>query len=87
MTKLERNLNFELLNYEAMIKMLAGLLMDVRRGEVDIEKAKAITLVADKINKANVNAIEYKKLIGDNKPIPFLDDQAETQPNTENRRL
>lgn len=58
----ERKLDFEVNNSVDLNKMLTGLLMDVRRGEVDHETAKSITLVADKINKNNVNAIEYLKL-------------------------
>lgn len=58
----ERKLDFEVNNSVDLNKMLTGLLMDVRRGEVDHDTAKSITLVADKINKNNVNAIEYLKL-------------------------
>ena len=57
-----RDLNFEVKTSVDLNKMLTGLLMDVRRGSVDHDTAKSITLVADKINKNNVNALEYKKL-------------------------
>ena len=58
----ERKLDFEVNNSVDLNKMLTGLLMDVRRGQVDHDTAKSITLVADKINKNNVNAIEYIKV-------------------------
>jgi hypothetical protein len=52
--------------------MLTGVLMQVRRGELDHETVKSITLVADKINKNNVNQLEYKKICKHEKDIPFL---------------
>ena len=70
---MKRDLNFEVKNYEELNKMLAGLLMDVRRGEVDHETAKSLTLVAHKINKNSANAIEYKKISRHGKPITFFE--------------
>lgn len=71
----KRELNFEVNNSVDLNKMLTGLLMDVRRGEVDHDTAKSITLVADKINKNNVNAIEYLKLTdySNDKEIEFFE--------------
>lgn len=60
--EMKRELNFEVKNSNSLNKMLTGLLMDIRRGQVDFDTAKSITLVADKINKNNVNALEYKKI-------------------------
>ena len=51
----KRNLNFEISNANELNKMLTGVLMQVRRGELDHDTVKSITLVADKINKNNVN--------------------------------
>jgi hypothetical protein len=68
----ERNLNFEVNNANELNKMLTGVLMQVRRGELDHETVKSITLVADKINKNNVNQLEYKKICKHEKDIPFL---------------
>jgi hypothetical protein len=70
----KRNLNFEVKSSIDLNKMLTGLLMDLRRGEVDLEIAKSITLVADKINKNNVNAIEYKRLTKHNRDLSFFDE-------------
>lgn len=69
----ERNLDFEVNNAEQLNKMLTGVLMQARRGELDHATVKSITLVADKINKNNVNQIEYKKVSKHIKPISFLE--------------
>jgi hypothetical protein len=69
----KRDLTFEVNNSIDLNKMLTGLLMDVRRGEVDHETAKSITLVADKVNKNNVNALEYKKISKHKAPISFFE--------------
>tara|TARA_R110002012_G_C11489550_1_gene596020 strand:+ start:653 stop:877 length:225 start_codon:yes stop_codon:yes gene_type:complete len=69
----ERKLNFEVNNSIDLNKMLTGLLMDIRRKEVDHDTAKSITLIADKINKNNVNALEYKKLTKNGKTLEFFE--------------
>lgn len=68
----KRDLNFEVKTSVDLNKMLTGLLMDLRRGEVDHETAKSITLVADKINKNNVNSIEYKRLTKHQQELGFF---------------
>lgn len=70
----KRDLNFEVNNSIDLNKMLTGLLMDMRRGEVDHETAKSITLIADKINKNNVNVLEYKKLTKHTNDIDFFNE-------------
>jgi hypothetical protein len=70
----QRDLNFEVKNAKQLNEMLTGVLMDVRRGNIDHETVKSITLVADKINKNNVNMLEYKKLTKHKKDINFLED-------------
>lgn len=72
--KNERDLNFEVDNSIDLNKMLTGVLMDVRRGLIDHETTKSITLVADKINKNNTNAVEYKKIARHKKGIAFFED-------------
>lgn len=69
----KRDLNFEVNNSNDLNKMLTGVLMQVRRGEIDHETVKSITLVADKINKNNVNQLEYKKICKHTKDIEFLE--------------
>lgn len=69
----KRDLNFSVETSIDLNKMLTGLLMDVRRGEVDHEKAKSITLIADKVNKNNVNALEYKKITKHKKNLSFFE--------------
>lgn len=75
-----RDLNFEVNNAKDLNKMLTGVLMDVRRGNIDHETAKSITLVVDKINKNNVNQIEYKKVTKHKRDIDFFE-------NDENENL
>lgn len=69
----ERNLDFEVNNSVDLNKMLTGVLMQVRRGELPHEVVKSITLVADKINKNNVNQLEYKKISKHKKDLIFFD--------------
>lgn len=69
----QRDLNFEVNNAKQLNEMLTGVLMDVRRGNLDHETVKSITLVADKINKNNVNVLEYKKLTKHKKDIEFFE--------------
>ena len=69
----ERDYDFEINNAKELNKMLTGVLMQVRRGEINHETVKSITLVADKINKNNVNQLEYKKICKHNKGIDFLE--------------
>lgn len=69
----KRDLNFEVKTSIDLNKMLTGMLMDLRRGEVGHETAKSITLIADKINKNNVNAIEYKRLTSHQRDLEFFE--------------
>ena len=69
----KRDLNFEVNNSVDLNKMLTGLLMDIRRGDVDHDTAKSITLIADKINKNNVNVLEYKKITKHKKCVSFFE--------------
>jgi len=71
--KAKRELNFKVNNSVDLNKMLTGLLMDMRRKEVDYETAKSITLIADKINKNNVNVLEYKKITKHTNEISFFE--------------
>jgi len=82
--KTKRDLNFEVNNSIDLNKMLTGLLMDMRRGEVDHDTAKSITLIADKINKNNVNVLEYKKLSKHTKEISFFEDENKLNSNNNN---
>ena len=70
----ERNLDFEVTNSTELNKMLTGVLMDVRRGNIEPEMVRGITLVADKINKNNVNQIEYKKVSKHKNNLEFFEE-------------
>jgi ABC-type Fe3+-citrate transport system substrate-binding protein len=75
----KRDLNFEVNNANELNKMLTGVLMQVRRGELNHDTVKSITLVADKINKNNVNQLEYKKICKHDKEIAFLEQKITTK--------
>ena len=68
----KRNLNFDVNNSDDLNKMLTGALMDARRGNLDHDTVKSITLIADKINKNNVNSLEYKKITKHNRELDFF---------------
>lgn len=70
---MKRNLDFEVNNAKDLNKMLTGVLMDMRRGNIDHETAKSITLIADKINKNNVNILDYKKITRHKRGIDFFE--------------
>jgi hypothetical protein len=74
---MERDLNFEVKTSIDLNKMLTGALMDVRRGTLDHETAKSITLIADKINKNNVNALEYKRITKSKSKLSFFEGEEE----------
>lgn len=68
-----RDLSFEVKSSIDLNKMLTGALMDARRGVIDSDIVKSITLIADKINKNNVNAIEYKRLSKHKRELSFFE--------------
>jgi hypothetical protein len=73
--KTERDLSFEINTAVDLNKMLTGAIMDVRRGTLDSEMVRGITLIADKINKNNVNVLQYKSLSKHKNPIAFFEEQ------------
>lgn len=70
----ERKHESKINNSDQLNKMLTGVLMQMRRGEVPLDMARHITLIADKINKNNVNQIEYKKISKHERDLPFFDE-------------
>lgn len=72
--QMKRNLNnLKIDNSADLTRILTGTLLDIRRGEVSPEMAKNIVSVADKINKNNTNAINYKKVAKHNNEIEFFE--------------
>lgn len=65
--------NLEIKNHVDLNKLLTGVLLELKRGNVTHEYAKSVTLVADKINKNNVNAIQYKNITGHKNAIDFFE--------------
>lgn len=73
----KRNLNnLRLNNSKDLTAILSGVLLDIRRGAIDTEMTKNIVSVADKINKNNSNAINYKKVAKHNKEIEFFEEES-----------
>jgi hypothetical protein len=52
---------------------LAAALSEIKEGNMDLNTAKSIALVADKINKNNLNAIQYKKITSHRKKLDFFE--------------
>lgn len=64
---------YELKNAEDLNKFLYGTLRDIRKKEITVEEAGAISQVADKIIKNNLTRIMYKKLTNSSAPIQELE--------------
>jgi hypothetical protein len=69
----KRELNFEVNNAKELNAMLTGALMDARRGTLSHDVVKSITLIADKINKNNVNILQYKSLTKHKQNVEFFE--------------
>jgi len=52
---------------------LAKALKDIRSGKLNHDTAKSITLIADKINKNNVNTLNYKRQTNHSRPLEFFE--------------
>lgn len=64
---------YEVTSYETLNKFLLGTLRDIRKKEISIEEAQAISQISDKIIKNNLTMIMESKRIGSEKPIPFFE--------------
>ena len=67
---------YEVTNYESLNKFLLGTLKSIRKKEIAIEEAQAISQISDKIIKNNLTAILEAKRTGDETPIEFFDKAA-----------
>lgn len=63
----------EINNANDLNKMLTDTLIAISEERIPTSMAKSIALIADKINKNNLNTIEYKKLTMHIKPIDFFE--------------
>ena len=52
---------------------LAGILKDLRKEEISHDTAKELSRASDKINKNNMNAIEYKRITKSKDKIEFFE--------------
>ncbi len=59
---------------EDLNKILAGALLDIRRGDVGLEKAKGMIGIANVMNKNNVNQLEYKRLTKHDRLLIFFEE-------------
>ena len=64
---------YEVTNYETLNKFLLGTLRDIRKKEIAIEEAQAISQISDKIIKNNLTMIMEAKRIGNSNPIEFFE--------------
>jgi hypothetical protein len=48
-------------------------MLELKRGNVTHEYAKSVSLIADKINKNNVNQLQYKVVSKHKNPIDFFE--------------
>jgi hypothetical protein len=71
---MENEKSIQIKNTVDLNKMLTGVLMQLKRGEVSHEYAKSVSLVADKINKNNSNAIQYKSVCKHKEEVDFFKD-------------
>ena len=63
----------EVTNYESLNKFLLGTLASIRRKEIAIDEACAISQVSDKIIKNNLTKIMYEKMMGNKAQIEFFE--------------
>ena len=61
------------INSKELNKILTKTLKDIRKGNINLDSAKTIALVADKINKNNLNAIQYKKVTSHKTDLTFFE--------------
>ena len=63
----------EIKNSDQLVKMLSGLVMDIRRGDVSPEQAKEKSRMVDKIIKENTKAMKDLKASGGKGKIKFFE--------------
>lgn len=63
---------YEVVDYESLNKFLLGTLKSIRKKEIAIEEAQAISQISDKIIKNNLTAIMEAKRIGNEEPLEFF---------------
>jgi len=64
---------YEVTNYDTLNKFLLGTLRDIRKKEISIEEAQAISQISDKIIKNNLTMIMEAKRLNSNDAIEFFE--------------
>lgn len=64
---------YEVTNYETLNKFLLGTLSAIRRKEISLEEATAISQISDKIIKNNLTKIMDAKRMGSEEAINFFE--------------
>ncbi len=70
---MEKEPTYEVTNYETLNKFLLGTLRDIRKKEIALEEAQAISQISDKIIKNNLTMIMEAKRVGDDTRIAFFE--------------
>jgi hypothetical protein len=60
-------------NSAALTATLSEVLISLKNGEIDVQSAKTIAQVADKINKNNINQLHYKRIMKSEEKIEFFE--------------
>lgn len=64
---------YEVINYDTLNKFLLGAIRDIRKKEISIEEAQAISQITDKIIKNNMTMIMEQKRLNNTLPIEFFE--------------
>ena len=67
--------NIKLDNAVDLNKLLTGVILELKRGNVSHDYAKSVSLLADKINKNNVNQLQYKSISKHDNKIDFFENK------------
>lgn len=71
----------EPVDYKSLNKFLMGTLAEIKREDIQIDKAMAIARIADVVVKNNLTQLKYAEMRGVNGPNRFFeDDQNQLNP-------
>jgi hypothetical protein len=64
---------YDITDAESLNKFLLGSLSELKRNELQLDKADAISKLADKVVKLNLTRLLYKKAVNSEVPIDFFE--------------